>query len=383
MTREHYLTVLGLDPCADWEQVQRTYSELTQVLKPELFTADAGLSRIAAERRAAVEEAYRFLSLDPVMQARQLRPDTTKESPGPQPVCAKRRDPIEPDSMRCLAVVLGLALLGAFLCVASFSNRALLEQRRKQQQLAAEEAVLDAFKKELAESITPVDEDEEEEDPASNTPVSASAAETFNAQSESTSENIAVEPAEQPFAAGGSKEFADVLQKELARISDTEFKEKDKLYTLAGNEPPKESFINFTPDLLEAAVDCDSKTVQTLLEKGVNINTVDDRGDSALSWAVRRKCPSVVRLLLARGANANIKSQNGFTPYVWARIYRLPEIEKMLVEAGATTSGLYWWRFDRGSDQEWLELALSQACANKDCSKDGKTATAPKDTRAR
>ena len=50
-----------------------------------------------------------------------------------------------------------------------------------------------------------------------------------------------------------------------------------------------------TPELHLAAQKGDSKVVQVLMDAGANIDTVDQHGDSALSWAVffgqRRNSP--------------------------------------------------------------------------------------------
>jgi ankyrin repeat protein len=55
------------------------------------------------------------------------------------------------------------------------------------------------------------------------------------------------------------------------------------------------------------------EAIQVCLEAGVDINTVDGRGQTALYGAALQGYDEVVRFLLAHGAKADIKDQRGFT----------------------------------------------------------------------
>jgi uncharacterized protein YcgI (DUF1989 family) len=56
-----------------------------------------------------------------------------------------------------------------------------------------------------------------------------------------------------------------------------------------------------------------SIVLQILKQKGVNIDTVDYQGKSALYWAAFNNHPSIVENLLKAGANANLKNKDGET----------------------------------------------------------------------
>ena len=146
------------------------------------------------------------------------------------------------------------------------------------------------------------------------------------------------------------------------------FKDRDRLYVVAGSKQPVEKYKSYTPDLIDAVISCDVKAVGGLLQDGSNVNIVDDAGDSALAWAIKRRCTPVAKLLIGKGANVNALSRNGFTPYIWARLYKTADIQALLLKAGADPkSGNYWWRFEQDGQLEWVSRALENACRNKDC----------------
>ena len=84
------------------------------------------------------------------------------------------------------------------------------------------------------------------------------------------------------------------------------------------------------------------ETVQWLLEKGADINTVDQKGETAMHGAAYKSFPQMVRLLAANGADINRwnrKNQHGWTPLLIARGHRLgnyrpaPATTQALIEA--------------------------------------------------
>ena len=87
---------------------------------------------------------------------------------------------------------------------------------------------------------------------------------------------------------------------------------------------------------------CDKKKVSRLLAKGQAVNQIDAKGNTALTWAVRRGCLDVIKLLISKNADVNLESSNGFSPLMWANLYKRKNIEKVLVKAGAKDMPKYW-----------------------------------------
>ncbi|MFP3033635.1 MAG: ankyrin repeat domain-containing protein [Wolbachia sp.] len=78
------------------------------------------------------------------------------------------------------------------------------------------------------------------------------------------------------------------------------------------------------------------KTVELLVEKGVNVNAADARGYTALHLAVTEKRLETVRELIKSGANVNAEEYgNKCTPLHLACMVGKVEIVKELVEARA------------------------------------------------
>lgn len=61
-----------------------------------------------------------------------------------------------------------------------------------------------------------------------------------------------------------------------------------------------------TASLVQSAKSGDAKAVQTLLDKGVNPNTMDEHGDTPLLESVSSSQADVVNLLLSHGADPNL-----------------------------------------------------------------------------
>jgi ankyrin repeat protein len=84
-----------------------------------------------------------------------------------------------------------------------------------------------------------------------------------------------------------------------------------------------------------------ARILNKLLERKLNINAQDDRGNTALAFAVylanRDKAYKKVSLLLASGANPNIAAYDGYTPLMDMARAGNKSLVLMLLEYGAKT----------------------------------------------
>jgi ankyrin repeat protein len=60
--------------------------------------------------------------------------------------------------------------------------------------------------------------------------------------------------------------------------------------------------------------------IRRCLGKGANINLIDDKGETALSYAIKAAALDVVRYLLENNANPNLSNPNVYPPLVWAAV---------------------------------------------------------------
>jgi ankyrin repeat protein len=76
--------------------------------------------------------------------------------------------------------------------------------------------------------------------------------------------------------------------------------------------------------------------LKTLVENGANVDAVDqDRGWSALFWAIAQFNTDAVKLLVGSRADVNLAAKNGYTPLHFAQA---PGITRILVAAGASVN---------------------------------------------
>jgi uncharacterized protein len=70
-------------------------------------------------------------------------------------------------------------------------------------------------------------------------------------------------------------------------------------------------------DLIAAARTGSTELVQTLVEKGANVNAKDDMGRTALMWAANNGASDMAQFLLSKGAEVNAKDPTGKTALLW------------------------------------------------------------------
>ena len=87
--------------------------------------------------------------------------------------------------------------------------------------------------------------------------------------------------------------------------------------------------------LFHAADEGDLSTVQSLVERGVDVNASGELGLTALHAAAIMGRKEVVEFLLAKGANINATDEYGATPLCWAIGGDQYEVVRLLMEQGA------------------------------------------------
>jgi uncharacterized protein len=104
----------------------------------------------------------------------------------------------------------------------------------------------------------------------------------------------------------------------------------------AGANPALAKWTGETP-LLTCARTGNAAAVAALLDKGADINAKENqRGQTALMWAVAAKHPEVVKLLIARGANVNATSRLLETHTPKMIEYYLPDVHYAKSKGGFT-----------------------------------------------
>jgi len=75
--------------------------------------------------------------------------------------------------------------------------------------------------------------------------------------------------------------------------------------------------------------------VRSLLETGMDMNILDDDGNTPLHIACLYGRPEIARLLLDAGADTEVHNRWGYTPLDWACLYQETDIVRLLLEHGA------------------------------------------------
>jgi ankyrin repeat protein len=91
----------------------------------------------------------------------------------------------------------------------------------------------------------------------------------------------------------------------------------------------------FDTPLLKAAEAGDSAAVKILLDKGANVNVVDDTGRTPLTFAAEKGSAEIVKMLLAGHANVNAATETGVTSLIYAASEGHADVVTMLLAAKA------------------------------------------------
>lgn len=95
-------------------------------------------------------------------------------------------------------------------------------------------------------------------------------------------------------------------------------------------------------DMEEALVRSDSAAAISLLNRGMDVNTVDRQGNTLLTQAVRRDLPELFDYLIQRRARLNTRNRNGETALSIAAYLGRANYVQRLVEAGAEVNSYGW-----------------------------------------
>lgn len=94
--------------------------------------------------------------------------------------------------------------------------------------------------------------------------------------------------------------------------------------------------------LWDAAINGDTATMATALQRGAAIDSLDTRhnrnGRRALNWAAWYNQPDAIRFLVAHGATVNLANRTGFTPLHHAAEHGSLNAARALLALGADRS---------------------------------------------
>jgi uncharacterized protein len=95
-------------------------------------------------------------------------------------------------------------------------------------------------------------------------------------------------------------------------------------------------------DFNRAIATDDARTVTGLLERGMDPDTVNEKGEPALMTAAREGAPAVVKALIQARVKVNVKNGFGDTPIMIAALNGHLPVVKLLREAGAEINRPGW-----------------------------------------
>ena len=110
-------------------------------------------------------------------------------------------------------------------------------------------------------------------------------------------------------------------------------------------------------DMEQALVRKDASEVIKLLDRGMDVNTVDRTGDTLLTQAVRQDMPELVEYLMQRRARLNNRNRNGETALSIAAFSGKLAYVQRLVEAGAEVNYYGWPPLTYASFNGHVEIA--------------------------
>jgi ankyrin repeat protein len=95
-------------------------------------------------------------------------------------------------------------------------------------------------------------------------------------------------------------------------------------------------------DMEEALISNDVNAVIDLINRGMDVNTVDRQGNTLLTQSIRRDMPELFDFLLQRRARVNMRNSNGETALSIAAFLGRANYARRLVDAGAEINFFGW-----------------------------------------
>merc|ERR1712137_1408304 len=73
------------------------------------------------------------------------------------------------------------------------------------------------------------------------------------------------------------------------------------------------------------------RNVRVLVHSGMDVNSLNDDGETPLHWACKVGSTEIVKYLLTHGASINAMDENGDTPLHWAAEENHTEVAELLL----------------------------------------------------
>lgn len=128
-------------------------------------------------------------------------------------------------------------------------------------------------------------------------------------------------------------------------------------------------------DMLQAIKIDDAATVSSLLQRGMDVNTVSPQGETLLMLAAREGNPGVVKALLAARPRLDRKNPLGESALMLAAIFGHTQIVTLLLDSGAPVNQSGWTPLIYAAARNQIEVArlLVTRGADVDASSDSGT----------
>lgn len=118
----------------------------------------------------------------------------------------------------------------------------------------------------------------------------------------------------------------------------------------------------YCPSLFVRAVyERKREIITAMLERGVDVNEQDGRGNTALHYATRSNSTAIIRELIAGGADVEARNHDNLTPLMLAIEKRRCEAASVLLEAGA----------DRNASGGQNDVSIDEMCFLRLCKIEG------------
>jgi ankyrin repeat protein len=102
------------------------------------------------------------------------------------------------------------------------------------------------------------------------------------------------------------------------------------------------TFAGAYEDMEEALVRGDGRAAMALVKRGMDVNTVDRRGNTLLIQSVQRDLPELFDFLIRQRARVNLRNQNGETALSLAAYLGRANYVQRLLDAGAEVDFFGW-----------------------------------------